>query len=105
MRNRVADPFLVGCLCLLFGIAASHAKELMKEHYPDSAMYRWRQKPVSRRLVLDDMEGDSTICKKVNLAELSMSTAEKHGGRKSLRMQLPIRGPCPRGNFREGKAN
>ena len=77
----------------------------MTEHYPDSAMYRWQQKPVLRRLVLDDMEGPSTICQKVNLADLSLSAQHAHGGSKSLLMKLPIRKRVANGKYRSGRAN
>lgn len=105
MRRRPSDLLRHGWLCIFLCGSLANGTELMTEHYPHSAMYRWQQKPVLRQLVLDDMEGKSTICRKVNLAELSLSSVEKHSGQQSLRMRLPVRGPSPRGNFREGKAN
>ena len=99
-----ASCTLLAMVVILFPCSVC-ARELMSEHYPDSAMYRWQQKPVVRRLVLDDMEGDATICRRVNLAELTRSSARAHSGKRSLLVQLPIRKRVKGGKYREGKAN
>ncbi|HEV3249437.1 MAG TPA: hypothetical protein VGZ71_00690, partial [Puia sp.] len=121
---KIPAFILVISICLI-GFGSGTVREPMKATFKNSASYRWLNKKVVERRVLDDMESmsnwsgfttgseavaDARVIAKAeetsNVAEISLTTERKHDGNQSLMMRTPtkLEGPGPKNGREWGRS-